>query len=325
MPLHAQHPSITRIFQLDSLDQSVAAGGYGGQTGPEAVDGLMVMGGTAQHRPTPRLSQKGALGHLHVMENGEVVARLAVQVHPLQVRQMLVQRSAQSHVENLHAPADGEDGTTEDESGTDESEFGGVPGRVHPVHLRVGLAAVAGGMDIAAAGQEEPVEGRQRGLCVSDIHGGKQDGPGTRSMKGGHVGVGNGVAAARPVRHPAGGQVVGGNGHEGRRSGAGGTHGAARLRQGVGSLMAGDRCEYVQVALRVWIDQDLCTGDGLCVDHAPDVFTLLEDGIAYVRENGTVLNDPGGGESLAEVPPVRDRDVILAAEDCPGECIFIEG
>ena len=38
--------------------------------------------------------------------------------------------------------------------------------------------------------------------------------------------------------------------------------------------------------MRVWIDQDLCTGDGLCVDHAPNVFVMLEDGIAYVVENG---------------------------------------
>ena len=29
--------------------------------------------------------------------------------------------------------------------------------------------------------------------------------------------------------------------------------------------------------MRVWIDQDLCTGDGLCVDHCPDVFVQLED------------------------------------------------
>lgn len=79
------------------------------------------------------------------------------------------------------------------------------------------------------------------------------------------------------------------------------------------------------VALRVWIDQDLCTGDGLCVDHSPEVFCLLEDGIAYVRENGVVLNDPGGADSLAAVPSTRDRDVVLAADDCPGECIFIEG
>ena len=38
--------------------------------------------------------------------------------------------------------------------------------------------------------------------------------------------------------------------------------------------------------MRVWIDQDLCTGDGICVDHCPDVFVQLEDGIAYVAEDG---------------------------------------
>ncbi len=53
--------------------------------------------------------------------------------------------------------------------------------------------------------------------------------------------------------------------------------------------------------MRVWIDQDLCTGDGLCVDHCHDVFTLLEDGIAYVIEDAQVLNDPGGSRSLAAV------------------------
>jgi ferredoxin len=55
--------------------------------------------------------------------------------------------------------------------------------------------------------------------------------------------------------------------------------------------------------MRVWIDQDLCTGDGLCVDHCPDVFVQLEDGIVAARHVG---------------------DVIHAAETCPGECIFIE-
>jgi ferredoxin len=80
----------------------------------------------------------------------------------------------------------------------------------------------------------------------------------------------------------------------------------------------------VRAGMRVWIDQDLCTGDGLCVDHCPDVFTLLEDGIAYVVENGQVLNDPGGSMSLAEVPARCERDVIESADVCPGECIFIE-
>ena len=57
--------------------------------------------------------------------------------------------------------------------------------------------------------------------------------------------------------------------------------------------------------MRVWIDQDLCTGDGLCVDHCHEVFTLLEDGIAYVIEDGTVLNDPGGSSSIAAVRLAR--------------------
>lgn len=76
--------------------------------------------------------------------------------------------------------------------------------------------------------------------------------------------------------------------------------------------------------MHVWIDQDLCTGDGLCNDHSPEVFTLLEDGIAYVCEQGTALNDPGGSRSLAAVPPRLATAVIHAAEACPGECIFIE-
>ena len=76
--------------------------------------------------------------------------------------------------------------------------------------------------------------------------------------------------------------------------------------------------------MRVWIDQDLCTGDGLCTDHAPAVFTLLEDGIAYVKDHGRVLNDPGGAGGLARVPSALELDVVAAADDCPGECIFIE-
>lgn len=76
--------------------------------------------------------------------------------------------------------------------------------------------------------------------------------------------------------------------------------------------------------LRVWIDQDLCTGDGICTDHAPDVFMILEDGIAYCREGDRVFNDPGGSAELALVPRAREVDVVDAAAECPGECIFVE-
>jgi ferredoxin len=76
--------------------------------------------------------------------------------------------------------------------------------------------------------------------------------------------------------------------------------------------------------MRVWIDQDLCTGDGLCVDHCHQVFTLLDDGIAYVVQAGQVLNDPGGSGSLAVVEERYYQSVVDAALACPGECIFIE-
>lgn len=76
--------------------------------------------------------------------------------------------------------------------------------------------------------------------------------------------------------------------------------------------------------LKVWIDQDLCTGDGICTDHAPEVFTILEDGIAYCKEGLRVLNDPGGSAELAVVPAHAEIGVVAAASECPGECIFVE-
>ena len=39
--------------------------------------------------------------------------------------------------------------------------------------------------------------------------------------------------------------------------------------------------------MKVWIDQDLCTGDGLCEEIAPSVFFGHEDGLFYVKEDGS--------------------------------------
>lgn len=80
--------------------------------------------------------------------------------------------------------------------------------------------------------------------------------------------------------------------------------------------------------MRVWIDQDLCTGDGLCEEIAPDVFVLLDDGLAYVREGSTIYAEaegrPQGSAGLAEVPAGQEDLVVESAEECPGECIFVE-
>ncbi len=74
-------------------------------------------------------------------------------------------------------------------------------------------------------------------------------------------------------------------------------------------------------ALRVWIEQDLCTGDGLCVQYAPEVFEFDVDGLAYVKNDaGELLAAPG---ERAEVPPTLRLDVLSSAKECPGDCIHV--
>ena len=76
--------------------------------------------------------------------------------------------------------------------------------------------------------------------------------------------------------------------------------------------------------MKVWIDQDLCTGDGLCEEIAPDVFALLDDGLAYVKDGDKILSDPAGAEAVAPTPEGQLEATIESAEECPGECIYIE-
>ncbi|MCU1495328.1 MAG: 4Fe-4S ferredoxin iron-sulfur binding domain protein [Acidimicrobiaceae bacterium] len=76
--------------------------------------------------------------------------------------------------------------------------------------------------------------------------------------------------------------------------------------------------------MKVWIDQDLCTGDGLCEEICPTVFTLLDDGLAYVKQGDDVKSDPGGAQGMVVVASELEDAVTEAAEECPGECIFIE-
>ena len=49
--------------------------------------------------------------------------------------------------------------------------------------------------------------------------------------------------------------------------------------------------------MNVWVDpQDLCTGDGLCAEILPSVFTLLGDGLSYVRDGDRVMAPSEGNE-----------------------------
>jgi ferredoxin len=92
-----------------------------------------------------------------------------------------------------------------------------------------------------------------------------------------------------------------------------------------------------ETQLMVWIDQDLCTGDGICEEIAPDVFVGRDDGLWVVKEEAahfdeTIVFDgeeapghgPDGPQGVARVPDEQIDEVVEAAEECPGECIMIE-
>ena len=73
--------------------------------------------------------------------------------------------------------------------------------------------------------------------------------------------------------------------------------------------------------LEVWIDQDLCTGDGICVQYAPEVFELDIDGLAYVKGDDDELRQQPG--ETAPVPLTLLQDVVDSAKECPGDCIHV--
>ena len=79
------------------------------------------------------------------------------------------------------------------------------------------------------------------------------------------------------------------------------------------------------VKIKVWIDQDLCTGDGICEEIAPAIFFGAEDGLYYVREANTeVPAEPTHSfHQPVDVPDNLLEATIDAAEECPGECIFL--
>ena len=64
-----------------------------------------------------------------------------------------------------------------------------------------------------------------------------------------------------------------------------------------------------QNRIRIEVDRDLCIGSGDCVDSAPAVFDLDDDGKAVVL-------DPDGAPT---------DEVVDAARNCPVTAIFVTG
>lgn len=69
--------------------------------------------------------------------------------------------------------------------------------------------------------------------------------------------------------------------------------------------------------MKVWIDQDLCTGDALCTEICPSMFVMV-GAVSQVLEQGKPIL------GMANIPDQFLDQVLDAAEECPGECIFVE-
>ena len=70
----------------------------------------------------------------------------------------------------------------------------------------------------------------------------------------------------------------------------------------------------------------LVAGLVACEEIVPAIFYGHEDGLFYVREAGTeVPSEPTHQMyQTVEVPTDLEESTIEAAEECPGECIFLE-
>ena len=70
--------------------------------------------------------------------------------------------------------------------------------------------------------------------------------------------------------------------------------------------------------LKVSVDRDLCSSCGNCVAYAPEVFVHV-DGLSFVRDGDRVASS----NELVEVPKASEQNVIVAAQECPGEIIYL--
>ncbi len=96
------------------------------------------------------------------------------------VGQVQVQRAAESDVEDLRSAADGEEGDLASEHQFGDGQLVAVPVRVQGVDGFVAAAAVEGGVEVAAAGEQDAVEAVERPPASSSPGGRRTGSPPAR-------------------------------------------------------------------------------------------------------------------------------------------------
>ena len=83
----------------------------------------------------------------------------------------------------------------------------------------------------------------------------------------------------------------------------------------------------------VWIEPHACMGAGTCEQIVPEVFHSRGDGTWVVKEDARFfgvatifdgIGAPDGPSGTARIPDELLEAVVDAAEQCPGECIYLE-
>ena len=74
--------------------------------------------------------------------------------------------------------------------------------------------------------------------------------------------------------------------------------------------------------MRTWIEEEYCTGDGLCADICPEMFEMGDDGLAHVKGCAGAGDGAGrDGVSAVTVPEGLEDSVLDAEAQCAGECL----
>jgi ferredoxin len=74
--------------------------------------------------------------------------------------------------------------------------------------------------------------------------------------------------------------------------------------------------------MRTWVDNEGCTGCGLCAQIAPKVYVMDgDDGLAYAYDKDGVKVGP---EGIVDVPEGTEDKAVEAMLECPTEVIWLE-
>jgi hypothetical protein len=193
MPLHTDREARRATGHLEALDRAVGRPRGGDQAVPELVHGLVVMGRRVQPGipagPGQYPAQHPGRGDPDQV-TAEPAVRPGVLLVPDHLRQVLVQGAAPDHVEQLDAPADGQQRHLAGQRRDEQSQLPAVPLVVGRAGLRVRAGPVPGRVHVTAAGHDQPVQvGHGRGRLGRVAAGGQQHRPPAAAAHRVHVGL----------------------------------------------------------------------------------------------------------------------------------------